>query len=76
MKQADAELLAKAGVNVTGAIQMQFIPPETENMLAHAEHQALGGRKLKEVQRTVFGVRPKGDGFEFYVIDQRYRAAS
>ncbi len=75
MKQADATLLSQAGVNASGAVQMQFIPADTENLLAHAEHQALGNRKLKEVQKTVFGVRPKGAGFEFYVIEQRYRAA-
>lgn len=76
MKQADASLLAKAGVKVDGGLQMQFIPPDTENLMAAAEHEAMGDRKLKEVQKTVFGVRPQRGGFEFYVIDHRYRVVN
>jgi hypothetical protein len=75
MKEADAQLLTQAGVNTSGAIQIQFIPRETENLLAAAEQKAMGNRKLKEVVKTVFGVRPKGSGFEFFVVDQRYRTA-
>jgi hypothetical protein len=73
MKEADAQLLSQAGINVNGAVQIQFLPKETENLLAASERQALGKRTLEEVQKTIFGVRPKGSGFEFYVIDQRYR---
>jgi hypothetical protein len=75
MKQADSQLLSQAGVNTGSAVQIQFIPPEAENLLAAAEHKAMGNRKLKEVQKTIFGVRSQGSGFEFYVIEQRYRAA-
>jgi hypothetical protein len=73
MKQADAALLGQAGINVSGAVQMQFLPADTENLLAAVERTAMGQRTIKEVQKTVFGVRPKGAGYEFYVIDQRYR---
>ncbi len=75
MKQADSQLLSQAGINTGSAVQIQFIPPEAENLLAAAEHKAMGNRKLKEVQKTIFGVRSQGSGFEFYVIEQRYRAA-
>jgi hypothetical protein len=74
MKQADAQLLGQAGINASGSIQMQFLSAETENLLAGIERTAMGQRTLKEVQKTVFGVRPKGAGYEFYVIDQRYRS--
>ncbi len=73
LQQADAELLNNAGVKTSGRVQMQFIPAETENLLATVELAKLKGRPLKEVKKTIFGVRNKGSGFEFYVLDQRYR---
>jgi len=73
LQQADAELLNNAGVKTSGRAQMQFIPADTENLLATAELAKLKGRPLKEVKKTIFGVRNKGSGFEFYVLDQRYR---
>jgi hypothetical protein len=76
MKEADAQLLSQAGVNASGAIQIQFIPEDTENLLAGVERQAMGNRHLREVQKTVFGVRSRGGNYEFYVIDQRYRVVN
>jgi hypothetical protein len=73
MKQADAELMGQAGINVSNSVQMQFLPADTENLLAGVERTAMGQRTLKEVQKTVFGVRPQGAGYEFSVVDQRYR---
>jgi hypothetical protein len=73
MKQADAELMGQAGINVSNSVQMQFLPADTENLLAAVERTAMGQRTLKGVQKTVFGVRPQGAGYEFFVVDQRYR---
>jgi hypothetical protein len=35
-----------------------------------------GNRRIKEVRRTVFGVRSNRGRYEFYVIDQQYLGSS
>jgi hypothetical protein len=72
LQQADRELLSKASVPVSGRIIAQFIPAETEKELARVEFLH-ANRPAKDIRRTYFGVRPKGGGFEFYVIKQEYR---
>jgi len=76
LKQFDQGLLRKAGVKTSGRIIVQFYPPEVENQLALIEKASFDAAKktVREVQKTVFGVRRKGSGFEYYVISQRYRA--
>lgn len=73
-KEADRELLSSAGIT-PGPVVMQFYDPETENMLAFLEKQYAKDRKIGEIRRTYFGVRTKGNEFEFYVIRQEYRNA-
>lgn len=73
LKEADLELLKQAGVNTRGRIPMQFYSAETENLLAYTEKQYMGERPLTTIKRTVFGIRPKSDGYEYYVIRQLYR---
>ncbi len=70
MKKYDTALLQKAGVNTAGAdVVVQFFPPDVENQLALLEKQRLGTRDARTVRRTVFGIRPAGNGFQFYVIE-------
>ncbi len=69
----DGELLAKAGVDVTGRIVATFYPAALENQLAVLERAAAGGRALKDIRRTVFVVQSVGDGYEFVVDRQEYR---
>jgi hypothetical protein len=69
LKQADRELLAKAGINAPGRIIVQFYPAEIERQLAQLE-VAFADRKPEQIRRTRFGVRSQGDGYEYYVIDQ------
>lgn len=76
LREADLELLARAGVETSGRIPLQFYPAETENLLAHLEQQHLTGRPLESVRKTVFGIRPKEDGYEFYVRRQMERFAN
>ncbi len=75
LREADLDLLAKAGVITQGKIPLQFYPAETENLLAYVEQQFMEGRPLETIKKTVFGVRPKDGGYEFYVIRQLYRDA-
>lgn len=72
LQAADRQLLARAGIEVGERIMLQFYPAATENELALREKQYARGRDVNEIRKTIFGVRRKGDGFEFFVIDQRY----
>ncbi len=69
LRQADIDLVTRAGVNVNNRIILQFIPPELEEQLAQIEHKH-AGRQPHEIRRTQFVVQPRGTGFEFVVIEQ------
>ena len=73
LTQQDQALLQQAGVSTTGRVVCQFYPKSIENQLAVLEKQKLGSRPLRDVKRTVFGVRPAGRGYEFYVVEIDYR---
>ena len=51
---------------------MKFIPRELEMRLIQLEQNRAGDR-ANSIRTTYFGIRPKGRGYEFYVIDQTYR---
>jgi hypothetical protein len=76
LRQADRQLVAKAGVNATGRVVFQFYPQETYLQLLAKEHERMGNRRIKDVLRTVFGVRGNAGRYEFFVIDQQYVAGS
>ncbi|HET6883882.1 MAG TPA: hypothetical protein VFI31_27255 [Pirellulales bacterium] len=71
LKEADRELIAKAGIPAAGKVVLQFYPDETEQLLLHLEHD-YKGRDASTIRKTRFGVRPAGRGYEFYVMDQTY----
>ena len=73
LSQFDRRFLSQAGVTLQNRIVLQFYPAEVENRLAALELQHAGGRTVKQIQKTVFGVRSAGSGYEFYVIAQTYR---
>lgn len=73
LKQADRKIAQGAGINIDGRIVFQFYPDPMRMQLLKLENEKMRPRHLKEVLRTVFGVRPAGNGFEFYVIRQDYR---
>jgi hypothetical protein len=78
LREFDEQLLIRAGIATGNRTLMQFYSEETEDTLAwlEMEHAKTKGRSsAKEFLRTVFGVQPKGRGYEFYVIDQRFRPA-
>ena len=74
--QFDRSLLNRAGVATTGRNVIRFIPAELEDDLARLEEDycvARGKIFPASVAKTVFESRPKGSGFEFVVLGQRYR---
>lgn len=73
-QEQDRTLLSRAGVESQGRLLCQFFSPELENRLAVLEQQKLNGQALKKVRRTIFGVRPSGAGFEFYVLEIQWRS--
>jgi hypothetical protein len=76
LKEWDRTLLERAGVKTKGRILAQFYPPELRQELLRLEQARMGSRSLSDVQKTVFAVRPKGSGLEFYVVEQKYRGAT
>lgn len=72
LQAADRELLRRAGIKTGGRIMLQFYSPQAENELALREKEHAGQREVNDIRKTIFGVRPAADRFEFYVIDQRY----
>jgi hypothetical protein len=69
LKEADRDLLSKAGVPAAGKVVLQFYPDATEQILLHLEHD-FKGRDASTIRKTRFSVRPAGRSYEFYVIDQ------
>ncbi len=73
----DQQLLGQANVNHQGRQILKFVPPELENKLAQIEltySSKNGHNSVKEIAKTIFQSQPLGQsGFEFVVIDQRYR---
>jgi hypothetical protein len=71
LKEADRDLINRAGINAAGKFVLQFYPDETEQLLLHVEHD-YKGRDASTIRKTRFGVRGAGNGYEFYVIEQTY----
>jgi len=73
LQQADRELLQRAKISLAGRLLVQFYPPNVEQQLATLEKLYAGTRDLKEIGKTIFGVRSAGAGYEFYVMEQQLR---
>lgn len=72
LQEADRQLLAKAGVDAGRRIILKFLPPDLEAKLAALE-RAHAGAKADQILRTRFGIRPQGNGYAFFVLEQTYR---
>ncbi len=79
LKAFDEQLLGQAGVGTQGRQILKFIPKELENQLAQIEKRyflAAGKTTIKQVAKTVFESKAAASGgYEFVVIEQRYRSA-
>lgn len=82
LSKYERDFFVKAGIPVAGRIILKLIPKEIEDELAMIEQKYAmsqrGGKQVpvKELAKTIFEVQPtqqKG-GFEFVVIEQRYRS--
>ena len=68
-------LLRQAGVNTENRLVLQFYPEEVADRLAWIEktNADLLGKTQEEFLMTVFAIRPRGNGWEFFVQEQRFR---
>lgn len=76
LRDADRALATKAGIDPSGKIVFQFYPQAMYTQLLTLENQQMGKRRIIEVKKTIFGVRPASGPagrFEFFVISQEYR---
>jgi len=72
LRAGDRQLASKAGVKTDGRVVFQFYDDATYKSLLALEATRKGNRRIKEVRRTVFGVKSNQGRYEFYVIDQQY----
>ncbi|HEV7222470.1 MAG TPA: hypothetical protein VGN42_07200 [Pirellulales bacterium] len=69
LREADRELMQRTGTPTTGKLVLQFYSKDLEQELLQLE-QAYRGVDASRIRKTVYGIRPKGKGYEFFVIDQ------
>jgi hypothetical protein len=72
----DRQLLGQAGIETEGRQLLKFIPPKLEDRLSLAEMKyavGQGHNKVREIAKTVFKSQPSSSGYDFVVIEQRYR---
>ncbi len=69
LAKTDSDLVARAGIAAGDRPVLMMIPTELEGKLAELEKQAAGSRP-EPVRKTLFGIRPEGNGYAFYVIEQ------
>jgi hypothetical protein len=72
----DRQLLSQAGVQTEGRQLLKFIPKELADFLAVEEQKYMrskGHKFLKEVSKTIFESQVVGNGYNFVIVEQRYR---
>lgn len=70
-KQADLQLMTKAGINVGNGAILHFYPKTTEDQLARLELD-YRKRRADEIRRTYFSVNRVDAGYAFSVVQQVY----
>ena len=72
LQQADRELLTRAGIDHQNRLILKFLTRELELDLQEKEKAYAAGSNRK-IRTTYFGIRSRGGGYEFYVVDQTYK---
>jgi hypothetical protein len=76
--QYDRQLLQRAGIQTNDRVLIKFIPKELEDRLAITElafAKTKGIDTVKKIAKTIFESKPTSTGFEWAVVEQRYRLA-
>jgi hypothetical protein len=74
LREADRTLAAKAGIEVSDRVVLQFYQSDMYRQLLILENERMGKRRISEVLKTTFGLRGTPGMWEFYVLGQKYRA--
>ena len=70
LRDADIELFRRSGVDASGGkLILKFLSPETEQALLRLETVHAATRS-SPVRSTTFGIKTKGNGYEFFVLQQ------
>ena len=73
LQSVDIDLFARANVSAGGGkLILKFLPPATEQLLLRIE-QAYASNRASRIRSTTFGIRPKGNEYEFFVLRQEYK---
>jgi len=72
LREMDREIVRRAGINPDGRVVFQFYSQEMYTNLLTLENVRKGTRRIKEIRKTIFGVRGTAGRYEFFVIDQLY----
>jgi hypothetical protein len=70
-RDADLQLVQRAGISTENVLIAQFVPPQLEEQLARLE-QRFANKRPEEIRMTQFGIRPAARGFEFFVMRQTH----
>ena len=75
LQQFDRQLLGRAGIDSTNRDLLQFYPEKVELELDRIERENADkqGKTLPEYLKTVFGVEGSENGWNFTVVEQRFR---
>ena len=76
--QFDRQLLQRVGVQTNDRVLLKFIPKELEDRLAITELNYAKTKNVdsvKKIAKTIFESRQTTSGFEWVVLEQRYRLA-
>ena len=75
LRNADQAFFARAKIDISDAIVLHFLKPETEQTLLKLEsdYQNL---KLEQILSTRFGIKLSNKGYELYVVGQKSRESS
>ena len=74
LREADRQLVQKAGVDPSGKIVCQFYSQQMYDKLLLLENIHKGpSRRITQVRLTTFGIRQVGDQYELFVVSQEYR---
>ena len=69
LREADEELLGRAGIPAANKIILHFFNPDLEQVLLQLERK-FAGRDASRIRKTRFAIQRSGAGYEFVVIDQ------
>ncbi len=75
LQKLNQQLLHNSGIETSARTVMHFFPPALENQFAaiELEYGKKQHRTLQEIVKTVFEIKPRGEGWRMEVVEMRFR---